>query len=145
MDVAWADNGPGWVGVLLADAEAVLTLKPGYLDPDTGVAGPYPAGSPSAFEARTFIPFGRATLEDLVTGSFNAALAQWLLGTGRAIVPFHRHRCRPSPGPGRSAAPGERPPTRRRRCRRGRGLLGEAAIAGDLLIREKFERHGPGT
>src|SRR6476469_3522193 len=29
VDAQWADNGPGWVAVLLADAEAVLALRPG--------------------------------------------------------------------------------------------------------------------
>ena len=46
VDIQWADNGPGWVGVLLASAEAVLALRPGLVDMDIGVAGPYPEGSP---------------------------------------------------------------------------------------------------
>ena len=46
-DIAWADNGPGWVAVLLASAEAVLAVqRPVTLDLDIGVTGPYPAGSP---------------------------------------------------------------------------------------------------
>ena len=28
VDAAWIDNGPGWMGVLLADAHAVLALEP---------------------------------------------------------------------------------------------------------------------
>ena len=28
VDMRWVDNGPGWVGVLLADPEAVLGLEP---------------------------------------------------------------------------------------------------------------------
>ena len=40
VDIAWADNGPGWVAVLLASAEAVLALRPGTVDMDIGVAGP---------------------------------------------------------------------------------------------------------
>ncbi|MEV0384073.1 PhzF family phenazine biosynthesis protein [Nonomuraea sp. NPDC050643] len=54
----WADNGPGWVGVLLADAEAVLALRPGPVPHEVGVAGPYPAGSPCAFEVRAFSSTG---------------------------------------------------------------------------------------
>ena len=27
VDIAWADNGPGWVAVLLASAEAVLAVQ----------------------------------------------------------------------------------------------------------------------
>ena len=52
VDIAWADNGPGWVAVLLASAEAVLALRPGTVDLDIGVAGLYPGGSPSAGGAR---------------------------------------------------------------------------------------------
>jgi PhzF family phenazine biosynthesis protein len=88
LDAAWADNGPGWVAVLLASAEAVLALRPGSVDLDVGVVGPYPPGSPQAFEVRAFFPKDGATAEDPVTGSLNASLAQWLLRTGRAGAPY---------------------------------------------------------
>jgi predicted PhzF superfamily epimerase YddE/YHI9 len=52
------------------------------------VAGPYPPGSPTAFEVRAFFYKGGITTEDPVTGSFNASLAQWLLRTGRATAPY---------------------------------------------------------
>jgi PhzF family phenazine biosynthesis protein len=84
----WADNGPGWVAVLLNSAEAVLALRPNVTDLDVGVVGPYPPGSPQAFEVRAFFPKDDATAEDPVTGSLNAALAQWLLRTGRASTPY---------------------------------------------------------
>jgi PhzF family phenazine biosynthesis protein len=88
-DAAWVDNGPGWVGLLLADADAVLALRPGRLgDSYVGVVGPYPPGSQEAFEVRAFFPVGDQTLEDPVTGSLNASIAQWLLGTGRAAAPY---------------------------------------------------------
>ena len=87
-DLAWADNGPGWVAVLLPSAEAVLSLRPGAVDLDIGVVGCYPAGSPEAIEVRAFFPDGGATVEDPVTGSLNASLAQWLLDTGRVSVPY---------------------------------------------------------
>ena len=87
-DLAWADNGPGWVAVLLPSAEAVLGLSPGAVDMDIGVVGCYPAGSPEAIEVRAFFPSGDATIEDPVTGSLNASLAQWLLDTGRVSVPY---------------------------------------------------------
>jgi len=87
-DLAWADNGPGWVAVLLPSAEAVLALSPGAVDMDIGVVGCYPAGSPEAIEVRAFFPSGGATVEDPVTGSLNASLAQWLLDTGRVSVPY---------------------------------------------------------
>ena len=88
LDAAWADNGPGWVAVLVASAEAVLALQPGYVDLDLGVVGPYPKGSPQAFEVRAFFPKDGATAEDPVTGSLNASVAQWLLGSGRATAPY---------------------------------------------------------
>jgi PhzF family phenazine biosynthesis protein len=88
VDLEWADNGPGWVAVLLASADAVLAVRPGVVDLDVGLAGPYPAGSPEAFEVRAFFPKDGATAEDPVTGSLNASLAQWLLSTGRASAPY---------------------------------------------------------
>jgi PhzF family phenazine biosynthesis protein len=88
VDAQWAVNGPEWIAVLLESADAVLALRPGLLDLDVGVAGPYPEGSPHAFEVRAFFPKDGATVEDPVTGSLNASLAQWLLGTGRARAPY---------------------------------------------------------
>ena len=88
VDAEWADNGPGWVAVLLESADAVLALRPGFVDLDVGVAGPYPPGSPEAFEVRAFFPKDGATVEDPVTGSLNASLAEWLLRTGRARAPY---------------------------------------------------------
>lgn len=88
IDAAWADNGPGWAAVMLPSAEAVLELKPAFVDIDLGVVGPYPAGSPCAFEVRAFFPRDGATVEDPVTGSLNASLAQWLLELGYATAPY---------------------------------------------------------
>lgn len=88
VDAQWVDNGPGWVAVLLGSAEAVLDLRPGLVDLDLGVVGPYPAESPQAFEVRAFFPKDGATVEDPVTGSLNASLASWLLATGRAGAPY---------------------------------------------------------
>ena len=88
LDAEWADNGPGWVAVLLASADAVLALRPGFVDLEVGVVGPHPPGSPQAFEVRAFFPKDGATVEDPVTGSLNASLAPWLLRTGRASAPY---------------------------------------------------------
>jgi len=88
VDAQWADNGPGWVAVLLGSAEEVLALRPNVTDLDVGVVGPYPPGSPQAFEVRAFFPVYGATAEDPVTGSLNASLAEWLLRTGRATAPY---------------------------------------------------------
>jgi PhzF family phenazine biosynthesis protein len=88
VDAEWADNGPGWVAVMLEDAEAVLAMRPGFVDLDLGVVGPYPPGSPQAFEVRAFFPKDGTTVEDPVTGSLNAAIAPWLLRSGRAQAPY---------------------------------------------------------
>jgi PhzF family phenazine biosynthesis protein len=84
----WADNGPGWIAVLLESAEAVLAVRPGFVDLDVGLVGPHPAGAPEAFELRAFFPKDGATVEDPVTGSLNASVAQWLVRTGRATPPY---------------------------------------------------------
>jgi PhzF family phenazine biosynthesis protein len=88
VDTQWVDNGPGWVAVLLSDAQAVLDLAPGTVDLDVGVAGPHPAGHDAQFEVRAFFPVDGATREDPVTGSLNASLAGWLLASGRATAPY---------------------------------------------------------
>jgi PhzF family phenazine biosynthesis protein len=88
VDASWADNGPGWVAVLLPSAAAVLAVKPGEVDLDLGLVGPYPPGSPEAIEVRAFFPNNGVTTEDPVTGSLNASLAAWLLGTGRVAAPY---------------------------------------------------------
>jgi PhzF family phenazine biosynthesis protein len=88
VDLQWADNGPGWVAVLLASADAVLAVRPGPTDLDIGIAGPYPPVGPADFEVRAFVPKNGMTDEDPVTGSLNASLAGWLLRTGRATAPY---------------------------------------------------------
>jgi PhzF family phenazine biosynthesis protein len=88
VDLQWADNGPGWIAVLLASADDVLALRPGPVDLDIGVAGLYPPGSPEAMEVRAFTPLLGPLAEDPVTGSLNASLGQWLLGTGRLTAPY---------------------------------------------------------
>ncbi len=88
QEAQWADNGPGWVAVMLASAQAVLELRPGLVDLDVGVVGPYPPGSPCDYEVRAFFPKDGTTVEDPVTGSLNASLAQWLIREGRAEAPY---------------------------------------------------------
>jgi predicted PhzF superfamily epimerase YddE/YHI9 len=88
VDAQWVDNGPGWVAVLLPSAEAVLAVRPGVVDLDVGVVGPYRDGEPAAFEVRAFLPKDGSTVEDPVTGSLNASLADWLVRTGRVRAPY---------------------------------------------------------
>ena len=81
LESAWIDNGPGWVGVLLRDADAVLALEPDWAafdDLKIGVVGEYPDGD-VAVEVRAFCP-GYGMAEDPVTGSLNAGIGQRLGG-----------------------------------------------------------------
>jgi PhzF family phenazine biosynthesis protein len=50
--------------------------------------GFYPQGSPATIEVRAFFPKDGVTTEDPVTGSLNAALAEWLVRSGRLIAPY---------------------------------------------------------
>ncbi|HNJ97293.1 MAG TPA: PhzF family phenazine biosynthesis protein [Ilumatobacteraceae bacterium] len=84
----WVDNGPGWLGLLFRSAEEVLAIKPGPMQLSIGVAGPHAPGSPFAYEVRAFYSANGTTFEDPVTGSLNASLAQWLIGSGRFTAPY---------------------------------------------------------
>ena len=87
---SWCDNGPNWRGVMLASAEQVLELKPDgavLAGLDIGVVGPHVAGE-TQFEVRAFFPGNNGMAEDPVTGSLNAALAQWLIGAGLAPTTY---------------------------------------------------------
>lgn len=90
--MAWADNGPGWIAVQMASAEAVLALEPLRHHSsrlEIGVVGPHPAGHEFAFEVRTFFSDAHGNLlEDPVTGSFNASAAQWLLSEELVQAPY---------------------------------------------------------
>lgn len=83
---AWVDNGPGWVGVQLRDAEAVLALRidaAQFGDLKIGVIGPHSPADRQRLgadvEVRAFVP-SLGVFEDPVTGSLNASLGQWLAG-----------------------------------------------------------------
>ncbi|MBL0888486.1 PhzF family phenazine biosynthesis protein [Myceligenerans indicum] len=83
---AWVDNGPGWVGVQLSDADAVLALRidPAQFDGlNIGVIGPHSPSDRARLgadvEVRAFVP-EIGVVEDPVTGSLNASLGQWLAG-----------------------------------------------------------------
>lgn len=93
--IEWVDNGPGWVGVLVENHEAVLSLKPdisrydGDDQIDIGVVGPHRDDADIDFEVRAFFSNDKGQLiEDPVTGSLNASLAQWLIGSGRAPASY---------------------------------------------------------
>jgi PhzF family phenazine biosynthesis protein len=88
VEARWIDNGPGWIGVLLESADAVLALAPAKQHSrriDIGVVGPHAPGGPCAFELRALFTDQHGGLrEDPVTGSLNASVAQWLFEIGRA-------------------------------------------------------------
>lgn len=88
----WVDNGPSWCALMLPSAERVLSLRPDMaaltaLQAKLGVIGPQPAGDDSRYEVRAFVPM-LGVGEDPVTGSLNAGLAQWLIGTGLAPASY---------------------------------------------------------
>jgi PhzF family phenazine biosynthesis protein len=84
---AWCDNGPPWQALLLRSAAQVLALQPDRAalhGLDVGVIGPHPSTAEVAYEVRAFFTTAQGVTEDPVTGSLNAALAQWLIGAGLA-------------------------------------------------------------
>ena len=84
VDANWVDNGPGWLGLHLVDAGSVLRAVPNLAimgDLKPGLVGRYQPDGPAEVEVRAFYP-GIGAPEDPVTGSLNASLAQWLIGSG---------------------------------------------------------------
>lgn len=84
---AWLDNGARWAALVLRDAQRVLQLEPDHailhaLPFGVGVVGPYGVGAECQLELRAFAT-SHGIPEDPVTGSLNAAVAQWLLQVGR--------------------------------------------------------------
>lgn len=88
VDARWIDNGPGWLGIMLRSAHAVLALDPlrahqGRID--VGVVGPHDPGGDADYELRAVFSDGLGgVIEDPVTGSLNASVGQWLFDSGRA-------------------------------------------------------------
>ena len=83
----WLRNGPNWLTLLLDSAATVLALAPDAVRmqrfASVGVVGAHPPGGECAYEVRGFV--GQPNLyEDPETGSLNAGIAEWLIGTGRA-------------------------------------------------------------
>jgi len=87
------DNGPVWFSLLLDSPQTVLRLTPDHqelkkLNVKVGVAAAYPGAGEQGphLEVRAFAaPVG--IIEDPVTGSLNAGLAEWLIGDGH--MPAH--------------------------------------------------------
>ncbi len=87
LDANWVDNGPGWLALLLKNRKDVLALEPDFVTLTglrVGVVAPWDAsedGGDADFEVRAFTAAG---FEDPVTGSLNAGIAQWLIGSNIA-------------------------------------------------------------
>jgi hypothetical protein len=90
-----------------------------------GVVGAHPAGSACAFELRAFASMAGID-EDPVTGSLNAGVAEWLIGSGRAPGALRR-------GAGREARP----------RRQGPRLPRERALLDRRRERQLRPRRGP--
>lgn len=89
----WVDNGPGWVAVMLGSRAELLAVRPDFpamAGLTLGVVAPWDPvqdGTGAQFEVRAFVP-DESVPEDPVTGSLNAGLAQWLIGTGLAPTAY---------------------------------------------------------
>lgn len=87
VDHQWCDNGPPWQALLLPTADDVLALRPdgvALAGAFVGVVGPHGADAEADVEVRAFFPSAQGMTEDPVTGSLNAAIGQWLIGSGQA-------------------------------------------------------------
>jgi PhzF family phenazine biosynthesis protein len=83
----WLDNGPRWLGLVLASAAEVLAVQPDHTALRTlakvGLIGAHAPGSECDFEVRAFASMVGID-EDPVTGSLNASFAGWLIEAGLA-------------------------------------------------------------
>jgi len=88
---AWADNGPGWVAVEVADVATLRAIRPDFReipDLDLGVVARCGEGEPERFELRAFFPAGATRSEDPVTGSLNASVAMWLMERDPSLTSY---------------------------------------------------------
>jgi PhzF family phenazine biosynthesis protein len=97
----WCDNGSAWQGLLISSHEALLKAKPDVallLDktepnihlalPKLGLVVAMPKTLGIDFEVRAFFPGNGVYFEDPVTGSLNAGIAQWLIGSQLAPAQY---------------------------------------------------------
>jgi len=91
LHAASLSNGPRFLALQVDSAATALALKPDHALVRqygmVGVVGPHPAGAPFDFEVRLFAA-AIGVDEDPVTGALNAALAHWLIGSGRAPTSY---------------------------------------------------------
>ena len=85
------DNGPVWQVLQLTSAEQVLAVDsslirwPAYQS--IGLIGAHPTGSECDYEVRMLAP-SSGMGEDPITGSLNAAIAQWMRTEGKLTQPI---------------------------------------------------------
>ena len=72
----------------LNSADEVLDLVVPSTSVPVGVVGLYPPGGAAVYEVRAFFPEATGTIEDPVTGSLHASVAQWLLDAGVVTAPY---------------------------------------------------------
>lgn len=97
----WVDNGPGWLGLVLTDAQTVLECQPdaaAFAESGlrVGLLGAHRDGRPDGghephgpdVEVRALICMGGSVREDPVTGSLNAGFATWLIPAGLAAEEY---------------------------------------------------------
>ncbi len=88
VDAVHANNGPAWKLLRVGSVEELLALNPlaeASVGTDIGVVAAYPEDHELQFELRAFFANGQGkVIEDPVTGSLNAACAQYLFANGLA-------------------------------------------------------------
>lgn len=89
LGACWLRNGPEFLTLRLRDADTVLSLQPDHaaikkMDVFVGAVG---AHDPQHLEVRAFIA-ADGIEEDPITGSLQAAIAQWFYGEGWMQGPY---------------------------------------------------------
>lgn len=77
----WLDNGPGFLGLLVSDADTVIAMDPNIPELGqlcVGVMGAYPEGGPADFEMRSFAP-SMGVAEYPAAAALSASFATWLV------------------------------------------------------------------
>ncbi|MDO4253665.1 MAG: PhzF family phenazine biosynthesis protein [Kocuria sp.] len=83
----WLDNGPGFLGLLVSDADTVIGMDPNIHELGqlcVGVMGPHAPGGPADFEMRSFAP-SLGVDEYPAAAALSASFATWLVP--REIAP----------------------------------------------------------
>ena len=86
VDLAWVDNGPGWIALQVASVDQLYAIRPDYAAFPGQRVGVYALspGSDAAYHVRAFSASG---FEDPVTGSLHAGIAAWTQSRGLDFGP----------------------------------------------------------